>query len=347
MTQELNLQGEWWLPDREIERFQGTLVFSQEHKRGVLSINSRSAFEISEMGNRNKKRHDIILGQTLESQKVTLVDCEIIGFYLIKAENILLEAYFKRPQDIIFSSIYITYLGSQINKWFERAYRQAWTKSRSSFQARIKDNYIINILPKPRRISTSEQAQKETSGTLCVRIESLKVKTLEEYFKVNRVIFDFLNLIIPGEEVHIESIYGIREQREGSNIDSSIKSREESEPAEVFYKSAISQMFKPWAKIKQPLFPYDNSQLDSLQDLFQKYLSEWFGLHDKPAVQLYCAVMSNAEMYDVYLFLALAQALESYHDTFIQTESQIKKNRKEKMKCMHYYYHADTNVYFV
>jgi hypothetical protein len=89
-------------------------------------------------------------------------------------------------------------------------------------------------------------------------------------------------------------------------------------------------MFKPNAKTP-PLFPYNQSQLDLIQNLFQKYLSEWFGLHEKPAVQLYCAVMSNPEMYDVYLFLALAQAIESYHATFIETESQEKKKKKEKI----------------
>ena len=100
------MEGKWWLPDREKEKFQGSLAFSQEYKRGVLSINSGIDFEISEMGNRTKNKHDIILGETSGGQTVTLVDCEIIGFYSIKAENILLGAYFKRPQDILFSAAY-------------------------------------------------------------------------------------------------------------------------------------------------------------------------------------------------------------------------------------------------
>jgi hypothetical protein len=78
MTEELNLEGEWWLPDGEEEKnFNGTLAFDHQLKRQVLSITSGIDFEYSLMGNRRvRPKHDIILGETRDGQKVTLKDCE-------------------------------------------------------------------------------------------------------------------------------------------------------------------------------------------------------------------------------------------------------------------------------
>jgi ApeA N-terminal domain 1 len=80
-------------------------------------------------------------------------------------------------------------------------------------------------------------------------------------------------------------------------------------------------MFKPSIRIGIPLFPYNEVQWNSIQVLFEKYLNNWFKLSKTPLINLYCAVMYNPEMYMEYLFLGLAQAIESYHATFLETES--------------------------
>ena len=109
MVEELNLVGKWWLPEKETDKVDGNLTFDRHLKRHTLSIIWGPNFEQSEMGNRDRPMHGIILGETSEQQKVTLINCEIIGFYTIKAENILLGAYFHRPEDVILSSVYVTY----------------------------------------------------------------------------------------------------------------------------------------------------------------------------------------------------------------------------------------------
>jgi hypothetical protein len=119
MVEELNLVGKWWLPEKETEKVDGNLTFDRHLKRHTLSIIWGPNFEQSEMGNRDRPMHGIILGETSEQQKVTLINCEIIGFYTIKAENILLGAYFQRPEDVILSSVYVTYQGIEINRWFD------------------------------------------------------------------------------------------------------------------------------------------------------------------------------------------------------------------------------------
>jgi hypothetical protein len=69
---------------------------------------------------------------------------------------------------------------------------------------------------------------------------------LEDYLKVNLIVFDFLNFAIT--EVHIESIQGIRENRKNSNEDKNTSANpQENKPEEIriFYHYAISNMFKP------------------------------------------------------------------------------------------------------
>lgn len=256
MTEELNLEGKWWLPNRDDEIRIGNLTFNQQHRHGVLSIYG-SFSGTSEV--------DIILGELSNGQKVTLNKCivEWTRTYLtnlekssITAQNILLGGHFKTPEDIIFSSIQVTYHGDQINKWIKRFDVQGRFDSsekessikytpRQSVKVKINDSYNITVLAKPRLLSSSEGEVRERSikEVPCLEIESLKEeeKTLEEYFKVNRVVLDFLNFIIP-QEVTIESIYGIRENRKGSkeNISSNQQERKKEE-VKIFYASAITR----------------------------------------------------------------------------------------------------------
>jgi hypothetical protein len=77
MMEELHLEGNWWIPDRQDQKFVGTLTFDHQLERQVLTIISGIDFENSEMGNRQvKPKHDIILRETSDGQKVTLKDCE-------------------------------------------------------------------------------------------------------------------------------------------------------------------------------------------------------------------------------------------------------------------------------
>jgi hypothetical protein len=353
MTEELNLESKWWLPGRENEKFQGTLTFDHQLKRYTLSIISGPNFEIAEMGSRAKTKHDIILGGVSEGRKVTLKDCELLGEspyssnlskYSFTAKNILVGGHFKRPEDITFSSIYVTYQGDQINNWIRsfgirgRLFSNEIDHSikylsNPGIEAKIKGNYIIRILAKPRLITSFSEKVREASlqEILCIEIKSLEKKSLEQYLELNRIIQGFLNIIIP-QEVHIESIYGIRENKRdarGNILPIPLREKE----VEILYNSKITKMFKPLIKKrKHPIFPYNESQRSSADSLFDLYLNKWFGLSEKPSMKLYCAVMFNAEMYMEYLFLGLAEAVESFHIQFIKKESQSKKVRKAKVE---------------
>ena len=145
MIEELNLKGKWWLPDKSDEIFEGNLTLNHQHRRALLSIISGPHFEMSEMGNRARTKHDIILGETFEGQKVTLNDCEQWGWrsnlndiktYSIAANNILVGAYFKRPDEIIFRSIYVTYRGDQVSKWIKRF------GTKGLFRSNKSENYV-------------------------------------------------------------------------------------------------------------------------------------------------------------------------------------------------------------
>jgi hypothetical protein len=257
-----------------------------------------------------------------------------------------LGGHFKTPEDIVFSSIQVTYYGEQINKWINRfeirgLFRSDKTEnyikyiSRPSVKVKINERYNITILAKPRLLSSSEGEVREQSieEVSCLEIESLKEKSLEEYFRVNRIILDFLNFIIP-QEVYIKSIHGIRENRKDSKENMSSNQQEwKIEEVKIFYTSAITGMFKPDVR-SQPIFPRSQSQRNSMPNLLENYLNKWFELSNTPLINLYCAVMFNPEMYMEYLFLGLAQAIESYQAKFIRTKSQEKMELEGEIRQM-------------
>ena len=126
MMEEFHLLGRWWIPDKKEENFIGTLTFDHHLKRPELSITSGIDFEKSLMGNRKvRPKHDIILGETFDGQRVTLRNCERgdgsrnvkvdLGRYSFVPAYVLLGQHFNRPEDIIFDRIYVTYSGEEVN----------------------------------------------------------------------------------------------------------------------------------------------------------------------------------------------------------------------------------------
>jgi ApeA N-terminal domain 1 len=347
MMEELHLEGKWWVPYRQDQKFDGTLTFDNQLKRRELTITSGSDFETSEMNNRQvKPKHDIILGQTSVGQKVTLKDCERgggprnvkdLGRYSFIPEYVLLGEHFERPEDIIFESVCITYGGKEINDWIKRVQFQACINSHDSAEVRIRDSYNIRVLLcKPKLLSGSERGgdqEQSRKGIPCIEIESLKEqkKSLKDYFNVNLIVFDFLNFIVT-KEVHIESIQGTRETRKDSNEKTTSANLQENKPeVRIFYPYAIPNMFKPNQRTGAPLFPYEYER-DSTEALLEKYLKKWFTLSDKARafLALYFGVMYNTEMYRRFQFLGLAQALEAYHVACREPPTSRKWNNEIK-----------------
>lgn len=217
-----------------------------------------------------------------------------------------------------FRSIYVTYRGAGFHKWIKHVSSKGVFRSSNiekdyieytkgnPVKVRMKDSCFITILYRPKVLPASMEVREASIKEVpCIEIESLKGKSLDEYFKLNLVILDFLNFIIP-EEVHVESLHGITEN-----------GKEE----EIPYPYAISKMFKPTVRTGAAIFPYNEVQRNSIQILSEKYLNKWFELSKTPLINLYCAVMYNPDMYMEYLFLGLAQAIESYHMNFFETKS--------------------------
>jgi hypothetical protein len=348
MMEELHSEGKWWLPGSENQPLIGNLAFNRQDTHGTLSVYG-SFSGITEA--------DIILGELSDGQEVTLHKCIIERIYpylggfqksSIKVQTILLGSLFDTPNDITFSSIYVRYRGDQINWWIKEFHTEGLFCldkneqpdkkeysikyfTRPSFKMKINEIYNITILSKPRlsksEAEVRERSIKEEPG---IEIQSLKEekKSLEDYFEVHRIVLDFLNFIIP-EEVTTELLCGIR-QKKSNKSKGSISSPTPEEEVKIFYSSVIPGMFKPDI-IDRPLFPRDILQ-DSIQVLFEKYIKKWFELSNTPVINLYCAIMFNPKRYMEYLFLGLAQAIESYHADFLETESQARKELQKGFK---------------
>jgi hypothetical protein len=213
---------------------------------------------------------------------------------------ILLGEHFERPDDIIFETIYVTYRGNEVNKWIKRVSFQARLNSHDSAKVKVRGNYNISVLGRPKLLSWSDagvprQSRREIP---CIEIESIKEqkKSLEDYLKVSLIVFDFLNFVIT-EEVHIEFIYEIMESVKDANEkndNSSANSQENKPEVRIFYDYAISNMFKPNRRMGAPLFPFESERYET-EALLEKYLKKWFTLSYKarPFVALYFGVMYN------------------------------------------------------
>jgi ApeA-like protein len=187
MMEEFHLDGTWWIPKRQDRKFVGTLTFDHPLWRCELSITSGIDFENTLMGNRKvRPKHDIILGETFDGQKVTLRDCGRgewsrnvkvdLGRYSFVPTYVLLGEHFERPEDIIFGSIYITYSGKEVDEWIKRVQHQARVNSHDSAKVKIRDSHNISVLGKLIISTWSErEVQKQSRKEIpCIEIESLK-----------------------------------------------------------------------------------------------------------------------------------------------------------------------------
>ena len=325
MTEDLNLEGNWWIPDRPNEKRTGTLTFDKEHKEGVLSF---SGFFNKRNENDEGNQYDVILGET-NGLRVTLIQClgKVEGNSqgwksTFRAQRILLGDNFQSNEDIIFSKVYAMYSGEGVNQWIGASSMPGT----HNYQARIVESYIITLFSKPITISLPKELQEQSSdNVLCFQIESLKEKCLPKYLELSMNVREFLNFIFP-KKIIMKSLYGVRENENRSKENNSTITAEENH-IKIIYSHASFEMFKP-DLLPKPLFSLDNYDEYSSQIKFEKYMKKWFELSTKPVVILYCATMYEPDEYMDYLFLALATAIESYYNSFMKKKVEEFKSEK-------------------
>src|SRR5215211_1661900 len=234
--------------------------------------------------------------------------------------NFFIGAHFLLSEDIRFDCIWVTF--SNFDKWvsFHDMHGRFFSKE---------DEKSITI--------TYEKCS-HIKEKRCIELQSRIEKSFDEYLKLNGIIQNLLNFIIPNE-VLIESIEGIAEASKSDlhTPNHSIKQQH----IRIFYKSPISNMIKPNTK-SQPLLFFEELK-DSNQ--LENYMDKWFEISErfKPVFDLYFGVMYNPKMYTEFQFLGLAQALESYHRI---AKAQKRKWFFKRAKEVYEYYSEVAAVYF-
>lgn len=158
----------------------------------------------------------------------------------------------------------------------------------------------------------------KSSGKLLVMIKSLQSKSLDYYIELKHIIQDFLNLVI-SDYVFVKSFFA--------------RIPDQYEKIEIIYNSQRSaentnnMMFKP--HVITTLFQYKQ-----VEHQFENILAKWFEIYEqlRDIYNLYFGVIYNPQLYDVMMFLMLAEALENYHLKVKDNNSLYKITKKTYIK---------------
>ena len=111
MVDDIEYEGQWWLPENETQKFHGKLTVSQG-KGGKLCFR---AFDSNML---KLSKTDIILGNSKDGKKITLYKCVLLNLsysgsaqeYVFISTYVFVGALFNTTDQIAFKCLYVRYL---------------------------------------------------------------------------------------------------------------------------------------------------------------------------------------------------------------------------------------------
>jgi len=320
MIENVEYDGEWWLPECPGQKIQGTITFSPEegaklHLRG-FEKDFKQFLRIF--------KGKIILGFTTDGKKITLyslrlmkshhhLPAEMVEHWL-SADYVFMGVHFQKIQDIKFRSIWARFL--HLDNWVNisgfgirmnlkkggvtvryRRPRARYAKISRDIKVGIAFRVEYPTLSHPQREAYIKQEAR-------IGIIPSKAKPLEEYFAMIRHIQNFLTLAIT-EAVCPLCIEG---ETESNKI--------VTEKGEIY--PPVSILTRLLCVSKRSIAPLPWHMLFSFRDVSRKFgffLKNWFTRREllEPVYDLYFGTLYSSSMYLNNEFLNLVQAIESYH----------------------------------
>ncbi len=325
MKEELQLDGYWWLPDREDNEIFGQLHFIPGDKldlklHGALNSPPGNAFT------RPPERIEPAIIQGSDSSKgndLTLYKCRQIGHSVtlngLQTTSFMAMAafkgvYFKDESEVKFRSVSVRY--SNLEEW---ANKQPISTGHANDE---RDNFVIKyehpnpicafvngfeikiVFYGPNR-SVSGNNSFTVSYETRVEIVSQQEVAFEDYLTIIRRLQNFFSLAM-GTPTFPISLRGTS----NANKQLTDNGGEFLPPIDIYY-------LVPWWP--EEMKEYRGFQmlftLAAIEEKFSLYLQNWMDKFDliEPAINLYFSVLYNPNSYAELKYLSLAQALETYH----------------------------------
>lgn len=304
----LNILGEWWLPNDPGKQIPGVLTYSPDE--GIILELMGSFKDI-----RNIEKFlelEIIIGISKNGEDITLYKCsEISSSYtaaglstLFRVNRVFVGAHFQREDDIKFKSVSARFL--HLDEWlgisgFESEEQLKGGKAisvvysnPSEIQMKIGNGYSLSIffdyaVEFPSRGYYKFNIQQEAR----IKIEADRARTLRDYEKVIEDIQNFISLGIFWLKSRPFDIQG--EMEDGSKV------------VKIFDAYSLSLGYSLILDRKLMLFEFKD-----IQDRFEIFLRNWINKAEQLRFIIDSYFHDSSGSWE-YRFLSLVQALEAYH----------------------------------
>lgn len=274
MIRDFEYKGRWWLLEKTDKKIEGTLSFVHGED---ITLELSGVFEQDDP--------EIIMGIS-DDNKITLYKNLLIkrqdGIHSVFiVEYVFLGKHFNQPQDIGFSSVSINY-----------TYLEEWL-SGLPFKYGLQ-KIKLDCLNSTLSINHSSPA--------FIVITPEQHKHFRWYEETWKDLENFLTLVI-GYPVYPKILKGYGDDiqiADGGTI---------KEEIEIFY-SLTQPNIKKYLYRSDMIIPFP-----SMKDKFEEYINNWFAKSEKlrPIYDLFFGTIYDPSMYREFHFLALSQAIESFH----------------------------------
>lgn len=325
MTEKIEYEGVWWLPDRPNRHVRGTLKFTPDAGAVLDLVGSLRHISLTDRRDLDREfERDIILGTSVDGKSVTLYSCfelrssgTAIGIESssLHADSVFVGAHFEKPADIRFQELSTHY--SHLDDWVDISgfhvedapdMKESFTRYRQPdpIEADINDEYKIIIDIRAGRSGLYPVKRKTTiEQKTYLKIQFPEARPLHEYWKPRCHLQNFLTLAV------MAPVFPLDVQATTAS-GKSVTQQEEGSPTHIEMLEQPPYPAVPLRTLKPSdmLFSFHD-----ISDKFEAYLQKWFARAEllQPVHDLYFGTLYNPHLYIEHTFLSLAQAAESYH----------------------------------
>jgi hypothetical protein len=320
MIDELELKGQWWLPEKPGDKVTGTLRFNQEEGLILELIGTLDELKSGPVSARWDA--DIILGWPTKGNPVTLYRCSQKAktfnapgmiTQIIRADFMFWGSHFNGPDKLKFRSATVRF--SHFDEWlgisgFEVSYIPSEKRTQieyrrpdpvelftfEAYKARIQ---FTSTIP----IGARHELKMNQAAFLKIEAED-GPKDFLDWLELIRCLQDFLTLAT------LNPSYPLSISCRSDELDTGEAAKRSTDPVIVYY----SLPFRPDKTIKvldrEMLFTYDRMSRVS-NSIFNKWIEKSEKL--KPVFDYFFSTIYAQKLYLEHRFLNLVMALEFYH----------------------------------
>lgn len=321
MIDELQYEGEWFLPDKPEHKVCGTLTFIQDEGARLKLLGE---FAVSNGFYVSCANLDIILGVTSNGQRITLFDCIATNAVSISlgiptpkfyAHWVFVGAHFDKKEDIKFKSLSISC--SYLDEWVGISGFKMEPPEIGEFIVNVKykrpDDIELTTF-EGNKISVAFEAtspeyryfQKEATIS---QKAYLQIEPPEEiYFKdYNRISYRLKNLLSLAAKNPAYTLT-MKGETEANKEDSNGKTYYR--PVSIYAQEIGTPLKSKPLEAFEMLF-----RLDDFNGRSEEFLNNWLNKAEllEPVYNLYFGSLYSQSTFIEERFLVLAQAVESYH----------------------------------